>query len=108
MNSNQDSFVFCTPSYILKIPFSLSVLSKEVLIIAHQIQKKKKKKILMASSTSSSNYTLAFEREHYVYWSSEMETIFMAQDLWDVVEIGYNKGNKSENLKRDDNALRYI
>ncbi|XP_057418661.1 uncharacterized protein LOC130712864 [Lotus japonicus] len=45
----------------------------------------------MASSTNSVfSYTTSqipvFNGEHYDYWSSQMETIFLSQDLWDVVE----------------------
>ena len=30
-----------------------------------------------------------FEGVHYEYWSNQMETFFLSQNLWDVVEDGY-------------------
>ena len=64
-----------------------------------------------------------FEGEHYDYWSSQMETFFISQDLWEIIEDGYAKspetGSSStwtpaqqnrfkENKKRDATALRFI
>jgi len=37
-----------------------------------------------------------FDGEHYEYWSSQMETIFLSQDLWDVVEQGYEVESDSD------------
>ncbi|XP_022874188.1 uncharacterized protein LOC111393019 [Olea europaea var. sylvestris] len=78
-------------------------------------------------STSMFSYTPnqvpIFEGEHFDYWSSQMETLFIAQDLWEVVEDGFPEPDDNEeeeeewteaqkdykkNLRRDASALRFI
>mgnify|MGYP006953310449 CR=1 FL=1 len=64
-----------------------------------------------------------FEGVHYEYWSNQMETFFLSQNLWDVVEDGYAEPPESasssdwtpahqqqykENIQRNATALRYI
>ncbi|GMP55784.1 hypothetical protein CsSME_00020504 [Camellia sinensis var. sinensis] len=71
----------------------------------------------------SPNQIPIFGGEHYDYWSSQMKTIFISQDLWEVVESTYPEpplvGSSSnwsdaqqklyrENVKKDASALRYI
>ncbi|XP_057418038.1 uncharacterized protein LOC130712217 [Lotus japonicus] len=81
----------------------------------------------MASSTNSVfSYTTSqitvFNGEHYDYWSSQMETIFLSQDLWDVVEEKYEELSDQktadwtdvkekeykENVKKNATTLRII
>ncbi|XP_057449943.1 uncharacterized protein LOC130741148 [Lotus japonicus] len=81
----------------------------------------------MASSTNSVfSYTTSqipvFNGEHYDYWSSQMETIFLSQDLWDVVEEKYEERpdpktadwtdvkekEYKENVKKNATTLRII
>ncbi|XP_022865913.1 uncharacterized protein LOC111385730 [Olea europaea var. sylvestris] len=79
-------------------------------------------------STSMFSYTPnqvpIFEGEHFDYWSSQMETLFISQDLWEVVEDGFPEPDDNEeeeeewteaqqkdykkNLRRDASALRFI
>ena len=70
-----------------------------------------------------------FDGEHYEYWSSQMQTFFISQDLWDIIEDGYPELPETEtdtetktstrnrqaierqykeNRKRDASTLRYI
>ena len=61
-----------------------------------------------------------FEGENFQYWNIEMRTLFISQDLWDIVEDGYEAPSNEEDLatwqearrkkykennKRDANAL---
>ena len=58
-----------------------------------------------------------FDGEYYDYWSSPMKTFFISQDLWDVVEEGYQEhpqpttllGNQlkqyKETMKKDASNL---
>lgn len=63
-----------------------------------------------------------FEGVHFEYWSSQMETFFLSQNLWDVIEDGYAKlpefGSSSdwtqahkqqykENIQRNVTTFRY-
>ncbi|KAG6486608.1 hypothetical protein ZIOFF_055186 [Zingiber officinale] len=55
----------------------------------------------MATSSSSMFFTYSpsqnpiFDGEHYDYWSSQMETIFLSQDLWSII-------NKDDNSSSDE------
>ncbi|CAB4298508.1 unnamed protein product [Prunus armeniaca] len=63
-----------------------------------------------------------FNGENYEYWSLQMKTLFISQDLWDLVEDGYKELEKNstgkatpesqqalkENKKRDAKALFLI
>ncbi|XP_073107356.1 uncharacterized protein [Elaeis guineensis] len=62
-----------------------------------------------------------FDGEHYEYWNSQMETIFISQDLRDVVENGFEVQadmeeelieerlkQLKENMKKNATALRII
>ncbi|KAI5323652.1 hypothetical protein L3X38_032724 [Prunus dulcis] len=82
----------------------------------------------MASSSNSStigniqNLMPIFYGENYEYWSVQMKTLFISQDLWDIVEDGYeeqeiSKAGKEtqekqqtykENKKKDAKALFLI
>ncbi|CAL2278753.1 unnamed protein product [Prunus armeniaca] len=82
----------------------------------------------MASSSNSStigniqNLMPIFDGENYEYWSLQMKTLFISQDLWDLVEDGYEEQEKTsmgkatpelqqalkENRKRDAKALFLI
>ena len=60
---------------------------------------------------------LVFQGESYDFWSIKMRTYFCAQDLWDVVNKGYNirtdistlyidqKKELKENQRKDSQAL---
>ncbi|CAI8608913.1 unnamed protein product [Vicia faba] len=37
----------------------------------------------------TTNQISVFNGEHYDYWNSQLEIIFITQDLWEVVEEGY-------------------
>ena len=70
----------------------------------------------------STNQVPIFNGEHYDYWSSQLMTIFISQDLWDLIEDGFQDppgtGNSSwtdenqkeykEKLKKNATALRII
>ncbi|KAG6512658.1 hypothetical protein ZIOFF_030787 [Zingiber officinale] len=75
----------------------------------------------MASSNPLTFFTYSpsqipiFEGEHYEYWSSQMETIFISQDLWDVVKQEFEtvvgeetEKQLKENIKKNATALRII
>ncbi|CAL1409572.1 unnamed protein product [Linum trigynum] len=73
---------------------------------------------------TSSNQIPIFDGELYEYWSAQMEPIFISQDLWDIVQEGYEypqdededskkragKQTKEykENAKQNASALRII
>ncbi|KAI5345643.1 hypothetical protein L3X38_013520 [Prunus dulcis] len=82
----------------------------------------------MASSSNSStigniqNLMPIFYGENYEYWSVQMKSLFISQDLWDIVEDGYEEQETSkagketqekqqtykENKKKDAKALFLI
>ncbi|KAA8546163.1 hypothetical protein F0562_020943 [Nyssa sinensis] len=81
----------------------------------------------MAASSStmlfaySPNQVPIFDGGSYDYWSSQMQTIFISQDLWDIIEDGYKeppgdpstwtqaqKKQHNENIQKDASALRLI
>ena len=49
----------------------------------------------MAASTSIATFNYAqnivpiFTGESYDFWSTQMKTLFISQDLWDLIEEGY-------------------
>jgi len=51
----------------------------------------------MASSSSISTFSYTatqipiFDGEHYEYWISQMETIFISQGLWTLVDEGFKE-----------------
>jgi len=118
--------------YCQSITFTFSVpfipLSPTVLVPEQPglFKKKKEKGMAMSNSNSIFSYTTnqipVFNGEHYDYWNSQMETIFISQDLWDVVEDGYEecpirrnassiaeKENEyKENVKKNATSLRII
>ena len=62
-----------------------------------------------------------FEGEYYNYWSYQMQTLFISQELWDIVDGTYpepledqtswqeaDQKQYKKNIKRDASALRYI
>ena len=59
-----------------------------------------------------------FNGEHYDYWSSQMQTFFVSQDLWELVEEGHEDLPENstdaqqklyrENKKRDALASCFI
>ena len=53
-----------------------------------------------------------FKSECYEVWSIKMKTLFMSQDLWDLVENGYadpdEEAKLRENRKKDSKALFFI
>jgi len=59
----------------------------------------------MASSSNSStignihNLMPIFDGENYEYWSLQMKTLFISQDLWDLVEDGYEELEKTSTRK---------
>lgn len=71
----------------------------------------------------SPSQILIFDGEHYDFWSSQMEMIFVSQDLWDIIEDSYEKWPESsssesriatkekqykENVKRNATVVRII
>ena len=50
-----------------------------------------------------------FKGENYGFWSIKMRTLFKSQDLWDLVENGYQEQDEEarlkENKKKDSKAL---
>ncbi|ONI29883.1 hypothetical protein PRUPE_1G219500 [Prunus persica] len=82
----------------------------------------------MASSSNSStieniqNLMPILDGKNYEYWSLQMKTLFISQDLWDLVEDGYEEPEKTltgkatlesqqavkENRKSDAKALFLI
>ncbi|KAL3613635.1 hypothetical protein CASFOL_041709 [Castilleja foliolosa] len=64
-----------------------------------------------------------FDGEHYDYWSSQMQTLYISLDLWDMLESSYEEPPKEgtteawseekqklykENVRKDASALRYL
>lgn len=58
-----------------------------------------------------------FKGEKYHLWSLKMKTMFKSQELWDLVENGYDEPNPApavpdaqlkENRKKDATALFFI
>ena len=60
-----------------------------------------------------------FDGEQYDYWRSQMQTFFISQDIWEVVEDGYEEQDQASltdqqlklykgTVKNDATALRYI
>jgi hypothetical protein len=83
----------------------------------------------MASSSSISTFSYTatqipiFDGDHYEYWSSQMDTIFISQDLWTLVDEGFaeppQEGSSTswseedakdykQNVQRNATALRII
>ncbi|KAG6477561.1 hypothetical protein ZIOFF_066828 [Zingiber officinale] len=54
--------------------------------------------------TFSPNQIPIFDGEHFNYWSSQMETIFLSQDLWKLVEEGYEEVPEGISLPEGDNT----
>ncbi|KAI4312697.1 hypothetical protein MLD38_037498 [Melastoma candidum] len=42
----------------------------------------------------SPNQISIFDGKHYDYWSSQMETIFLSQDLWRIVDEGFEEDDE--------------
>lgn len=57
----------------------------------------------------SQNFIPVFSRENYDFWSIKMRTLFISQDLWEVVENGYAEADKVAEMrdlrKKDVKAL---
>ncbi|KAM0947417.1 hypothetical protein DsansV1_C08g0086031 [Dioscorea sansibarensis] len=53
-----------------------------------------------------------FKGENYDFWSIKMRTLFKSQNLWDLVENGYQEQDEEarlkENKKKDSEALFFI
>ena len=53
-----------------------------------------------------------FKGDCYEFWSIKMKTLFKSQELWDLVETGYDdpdeEGRLKENKKKDNKALFFI
>ncbi|KAG7950903.1 hypothetical protein I3843_13G140400, partial [Carya illinoinensis] len=72
--------------------------------------------------TYTLNQVPIFNGERYDYWSSPMMTMFISQDLWELIEEGFqdppaagssswtekNQKQFKENMKRNATALRII
>ncbi|KAL4367130.1 hypothetical protein GQ457_05G027260 [Hibiscus cannabinus] len=93
-----------------------------VIIFFHQKKKKQKIEVcdsffLMASNSLGVNISQpaisVFQGNNYDVWSTKMETLFISQDLWELVEKGYSEeGVAVEALrdykKKDAKALFFI
>ncbi|CAL1380178.1 unnamed protein product [Linum trigynum] len=57
---------------------------------------------------TSSNQTPIFDSELYEYWSAQMEPIFISQDLWDIVQDGYEDPQEADKVskKRTDKQTK--
>lgn len=68
----------------------------------------------MAANTFSSTQPLIpiFNGEKYQFWSTKMRTLFKSQELWELVEEGFNdtddEARLKENKKKDSKALFII
>ena len=80
----------------------------------------------MAASTSTATFNYAqnivpiFTGESYDFWSTQMKTLFISQDLWDLIEEGYEQPDDlstlaaaklkeyKQNKQRDARALLFI
>lgn len=53
-----------------------------------------------------------FKGDNYKFWSIKMKTLFKSQELWDLMEHGYNEQDEDsrlrENKKKDSKALFFI
>ncbi|KAI4302142.1 hypothetical protein MLD38_037926 [Melastoma candidum] len=54
--------------------------------------------------TFSPNQISIFDGENFDYWSSQMETIFLSQDLWKLVDEGYEEVPKEISLLEGGNT----
>ena len=74
----------------------------------------------MAASTSTATFNYAqyivpiFTGESYDFWSTQMKTLFISQDLWDLIEEDYEQpedlsnwtaAKQKEYKQRDTRAL---
>ena len=56
----------------------------------------------------STNQVPIFNGEHYDYWSSQLMTIFISQDLWDLIEDGFQDPPRTRNSSwTDENQKEY-
>ena len=55
---------------------------------------------------------LIFKGDSYEFWSIKMKTLFISQDLWELMEKGYQNSDDEtglkENGKKDSKALFFI
>ncbi|KAI4380018.1 hypothetical protein MLD38_006253 [Melastoma candidum] len=64
----------------------------------------------MSASASNMSFTFSpnqipiFDREHFDYWSSQMETVFLSHDLWKLVEEAYEEVSEGISLPEGDNT----
>lgn len=76
---------------------------------------------MLGDALSIRGAQLVFDGEDYDYWSVMMKTLLLSQDLWDLVENGYNEESDAagssdrtsdkkikENKKKDAKALFII
>ena len=64
-------------------------------------------------STTSQPLIPVFDGDKYQFWSIKMKTLFKSQDLWDLIEDGYDEKEKDEqklkeNKKKDAKALFFL
>ena len=60
----------------------------------------------------SQSFFLIFTGEGYEFWAIKMKTLFRSQELWDLVEHGFEDPNDDARLKdnrrKDSKALFFI
>lgn len=56
----------------------------------------------MASLNLSQSIVPIFNGENYGFWSIKMRTLFISQDLWDLVENGYAEAKNSKVAEKVD------
>lgn len=100
--------------------FSIDI---SILFVSHRNMASTQAPISMFSYTA--NQVPIFDGEHFDYWSSQMETLFISQDFWDIVVDGLPEPPQQQNdddeawtdaqqkeykknLKKDASALRFI
>lgn len=59
----------------------------------------------MDSSSNSANFNYVqnlipvFDGENYEFWSLQMETLFISQDFWDLVEDSYEDPSSTKDFE---------
>uniref|UniRef100_A0A2N9IVF1 Uncharacterized protein n=1 Tax=Fagus sylvatica TaxID=28930 RepID=A0A2N9IVF1_FAGSY len=56
--------------------------------------------------THTTNHVPIFNGEHYDYWRSQKMTIFISQDLWDLIEDGFQEPPATRELILDQSKIR--
>ncbi len=77
----------------------------------------------MSKDSSLATPIPVFDRESYAFWKIQMRTLFISQDLWEIIEQGFpqpedvetlatwnatKQKEYKENIRKDAKALLFI